>query len=103
MTPDRIIQTICPRVRDGDDEIPRQWASGELPPDQAAEFETHLRTCTGCQRAVEHAAGVTAALRTAATGHTAAPSPVRRIALVAVVVVMVLTLWIFMRSVAPSP
>src|SRR5688500_17496123 len=59
----------CPTARDGDDEVARHWVAGSLPAQQAEEFEAHVRTCTGCQRAVERAAEVTASLRAAAASH----------------------------------
>lgn len=59
----------CPTARDGDDEVARQWVAGSLSARQADEFETHVRTCTGCQRAVERASEVTASLRAAAASH----------------------------------
>ena len=61
--------TVCPTARDGDEEVARQWVAESLPTEEARAFETHLRTCSGCQRAVEHASEVTAALRAAAAGH----------------------------------
>ena len=62
----------CPTARDGDDEVARQWVAGSLSARQANEFEVHVRTCTGCQRAVERAAEVTASLRAAAASHVVA-------------------------------
>lgn len=64
----------CPTVRDGDDDIPRRWVSGNLPADEAREFEVHLLTCHRCQKAVEYAAGITATLRGAVVK---APQPRR--------------------------
>ena len=69
--------STCPTLRDDDDEVARQWATGSLTPEAEAEFEAHLRTCSRCQRAVERSGEVTAALRAAAAGHTPA-SPMRR-------------------------
>jgi len=69
--------STCPTLRDPDEEVAGQWVAGSLPPEAANEFEAHLRTCTECQRAVERAAGVTAALRAAAARHTPT-SPMRR-------------------------
>jgi hypothetical protein len=63
----------CPTLRDGDDEVARQFSSGALSPDAAREFEAHMAECHRCQKAVEYAAGVTATLRGAAK--TTAPSP----------------------------
>ena len=54
---------MCPTLRDGDDEVARQWASGRLSPEAANEFEAHLLTCGRCQRAVESAAALATALR----------------------------------------
>lgn len=62
-------ESTCPTLRDGDEEVARQWAAGALPPEDAAAFDAHLRTCGRCQHAVERAAGVTAALRAAAASH----------------------------------
>ena len=62
----------CPTLRDGDDEVARQFANGALSPDAAREFEAHMAECHRCQKAVEYAAGVTATLRGAA--HTPPPS-----------------------------
>ena len=62
----------CPTLRDGDDQIARQFANNALSPDAAREFEAHLAECHRCQKAVEYAAGVTATLRGAA--HTPPPS-----------------------------
>ena len=62
----------CPTLRDGDDEVARQFANGALPPDAAREFEAHMAECPRCQKAVEYAAGVTATLRGAA--HKPVPS-----------------------------
>jgi hypothetical protein len=61
--------TVCPTARDGDEEVARRWVSESLSANEAREFEAHLRTCKVCQRAVEHASEVTAALRTAAASH----------------------------------
>lgn len=61
--------STCPTLRDGDDEVARLWTAGSLAPEAANDFEAHLLTCNRCQRAVEHAAGITAALRSAAAGH----------------------------------
>jgi anti-sigma factor RsiW len=72
--------STCPTLRDDDDEVARQWASGSLAPDAESEFEDHLRTCSRCQKAVERAAEVTAALRAAAASHQVAASPMRRLA-----------------------
>lgn len=69
--------STCPTQRDADDEVAHQWVAGVLAPDAAIEFEAHLHSCTGCQRAVERAAGITAALRAAAASHTPT-SPMRR-------------------------
>jgi anti-sigma factor ChrR (cupin superfamily) len=57
----------CPTLRDGDEEVARQFASGALSSGAAREFEAHLTECHRCQKAVEYAAGVTATLRGAAT------------------------------------
>ena len=62
-------ESTCPTLRDGDEEVARQWAAGALPPEEAAEFEAHLQTCSRCKHAVERAAGITAALRSAAATH----------------------------------
>jgi hypothetical protein len=62
-------ESTCPTLRDGDDEVARQWVEGSLSPEDAKAFEAHQLTCHRCQRAVEHAAGVTAALRAAASAH----------------------------------
>lgn len=62
----------CPTLRDGDDEVARQYAEGALAPDAAREFEAHMAECHRCQKAVEYAAGVTATLRGAA--HKSEPS-----------------------------
>jgi hypothetical protein len=62
----------CPTLRDGDDEVARQFVNGALSPDAAAEFEAHMAECHRCQKAVEYAAGVTATLRGAA--HKPEPS-----------------------------
>lgn len=71
----------CPTLRDDDDDVARQWASGALSPAAEAEFETHLRMCTRCQRAVDRSGEVTAALRTAAASYdTVPPGPVQRFA-----------------------
>lgn len=56
----------CPTLRDGDDEVARQFANGSLSPDAAREFEAHMGDCHRCQKAVEYAAAVTATLRGAA-------------------------------------
>jgi hypothetical protein len=72
--------STCPTLRDADDEVARQWVAGSLVGDAETQFETHLRTCRHCQRAVERAAEVTAALRTAAAGHDGPVGPVRRLA-----------------------
>lgn len=101
-TPQNSLAT-CPRVRDGDDEIPRQWIAGDLSATEAAEFEIHLRSCTGCQRAVERAAGATAALRSAATAHQHERVSFRRWSLGATVVVVLLVFWLVMRSGSLSP
>lgn len=71
------MDNTCPTQRDADDEVAKQWVAGALDSEAASEFEAHLRSCTGCQRAVERAAGVTAALRAAAAKHTPT-SPMRR-------------------------
>ena len=63
----------CPTLRDGDDDVARQFANGSLSPEAAREFEAHVAECHRCQKAVEYAAGVTATLRGAAK--TTAPSP----------------------------
>lgn len=65
-------RATCPTLRDGDDEIARQFANNALSSDAAREFEAHLAECHRCQKAVEYAAGVTATLRGAA--HTTPPS-----------------------------
>ena len=62
----------CPTLRDGDDEVARQFANNALSPDAAREFEAHLAECHRCQKAVAYAAGVTATLRGAA--HKSEPS-----------------------------
>jgi len=62
----------CPTLRDGDDEVARQYANNALSPDAARDFEAHMAECHRCQKAVEYAAGVTATLRGAA--HKAEPS-----------------------------
>ena len=62
----------CPTLRDGDDEVARQYANNALSPDAAREFEAHLAECHRCQKAVEYAEGVTATLRGAA--HKTEPS-----------------------------
>jgi anti-sigma factor RsiW len=69
--------STCPTLRDDDDEVARQWATGDLAPEAEAEFEAHLRTCNRCQRAVERSGEVTAALRAAAANRTPA-SPMKR-------------------------
>ena len=56
----------CPTLRDGDDEVARQFANNALSPAAAREFEAHMAECHRCQKAVEYAAGVTATLRGAA-------------------------------------
>ena len=63
----------CPTLRDGDDEVARQFANGALSPEAAREFEAHMVECHRCQKAVEYAAGVTATLRGAAK--VTEPSP----------------------------
>ena len=68
-----MVDTVtCPTLRDGDDEVARQFVNGSLPPEAAQEFEKHMAECHRCQKAVEYAAGVTATLRGAA--HTHQPS-----------------------------
>jgi hypothetical protein len=62
----------CPTLRDGDDEVARQFANGALSPGAARDFEAHMAECHRCQKAVEYAAGVTATLRGAA--HKPEPS-----------------------------
>ena len=63
----------CPTLRDGDDEVARQFANGALSPEAAREFEAHMAECHRCQKAVVYAAGVTATLRGAAK--SVEPSP----------------------------
>jgi anti-sigma factor ChrR (cupin superfamily) len=63
----------CPTLRDGDDDVARQFANGALSPAAAREFEAHMVECHRCQKAVEYAAGVTATLRGAAK--STEPSP----------------------------
>jgi len=63
----------CPTLRDGDDEVARQFANGTLSPGDAREFEAHMAECHRCQKAVAYAAGVTATLRGAAK--STEPSP----------------------------
>ena len=73
-----MVDTVtCPTLRDGDDEVARQFLNGTLSPDAAGEFEAHMAECHRCQRAVEYAAGVTATLRGAA--RTTQPSRWERI------------------------
>ena len=62
----------CPTLRDGDDGVARQYASGAMSPEAAQEFEAHMAECHRCQKAVEYAAAVTATLRGAA--HAPPPS-----------------------------
>jgi hypothetical protein len=62
----------CPTLRDGDDEVARQYANDALSPQAAEEFEAHMADCHRCQKAVEYAAAVTATLRGAA--HPPPPS-----------------------------
>jgi anti-sigma-K factor RskA len=62
----------CPTLRDGDDGVARQYASGAMSAEAAQEFEAHLADCHRCQKAVEYAAAVTATLRGAA--HARPPS-----------------------------
>ena len=89
-------ESTCPTLRDGDEEVARQWAAGALPPEEAAEFEAHLQTCGRCKHAVERAAGITAALRSAAATHVRPAGQWRRmlmpLAIVAVLVVLTLSL-----------
>lgn len=91
-------ESTCPTLRDGDEEVARQWAEGSLSPETATEFEAHLARCHRCQRAVEHAAGVTASLRAAAAGHVRPDRWPRWAIPVAVAAVAAVALWLLGRQ-----
>lgn len=55
---------LCPF---GDDDAPQRYVAGTLPSDAAEAFEIHLLGCAGCQRLVEEASALRAALRVRAT------------------------------------
>ena len=91
-------ESTCPTLRDEDDEVAKEYLAGSLSPQAAAAFEEHLRTCHRCQRAVEQAAGITAALRTAATGRDVRrPSALQRWA-IPVAIAVAAAAWFAMRS-----
>lgn len=90
-------ESTCPTLRDGDDEVARQWVAGSLSPEAAAQFESHVADCHRCQRAVEQAVGVTAALRAAAAGHVRPTDRWPRWAIpVAVVAGAAVALWLIL-------
>ena len=89
----------CPTARDGDEEVARTFVAGSMSPDEAKEFEAHLRTCAQCQGAVQNATGFTIALRAAAHGTSDARRSRQRLVFwgvvlaVVVTAVVVLSLW----------
>lgn len=92
-------ESTCPTLRDGDDEVARQWVAGSLSPETATAFEAHQLTCHRCQRAVEQAAGITAALRTAASTHfVRRPHQWRRWVIPAAIAVAAIVLWFALQS-----
>lgn len=90
--------STCPTLRDGDEEVARTWAAGALPPEDAAQFEAHLRTCGRCQHAVERAAGVTAALRSAAASHVRPADRWSRQTILVAMVAAVVAIWLALRA-----
>lgn len=55
--------SACPTIRDGDDDVARQWVAGTLSPAMTRDFDVHLLTCDRCQLAVENAAVLAATMR----------------------------------------
>ncbi len=99
-TPDGLMtnESTCPTLRDGDDEVARQWVTGSLSPETASAFEVHQLTCHRCQRAVEQAAGVTAALRAAASTHVVRRTQWRRWVIPVAIAAGTIVLWFALRS-----
>jgi hypothetical protein len=81
----------CPTDRDGDEEVAKKFVAGSMDSVEAKEFESHLRTCATCQRAVQNATGFTIALRAAAHGTSDARRSRQRLMFWGIVLVVAVT------------